>query len=190
MFVNIIIILLINIKIWKCLSKLFFIKDGKKEMKKFFKEFKEFAMKGNVVDLAVGVIIGGAFQAIINSVVNDLIMPLIGLLTGGVNFNEQFLILKLPEGVTAESVTSAAVASELGVTTLNYGALITAILNFVIMAFVIFLMVKFINKLTSLGKKEVVEVKTTRECPYCKSVVSIKAVRCPHCTSELELEEE
>lgn len=161
-------------------------------MKKFLNEFKEFAIKGNVIDLAVGVIIGAAFQSIINSVVNDLVMPLIGLITGGVNFNEQFVILKLPENVNVDTVTSLEKAKELGVTTLNYGSLLTAILNFFIMAFVIFMLVKFINKLKTIGQKkvEVEVVHTTKKCPYCLNEVDIKATRCHHCTSQLDLEEE
>ena len=152
----------------------------------FFNEFKEFAMRGNVVDLAVGVIIGGAFQKIVTSVVNDLVMPWVGLITGGVNFADQFVILRLPEGVTEAQVTSAAVATELGVTTFNYGAFITAVINFIIMAFVIFLLVKMINKLRF--PKKVVEAApvapTTKICPFCKSEIAIDATRCAHCTSE------
>ncbi len=158
---------------------------------KFLKEFKEFALRGNVMDLAVGVIIGGAFQKIVTSVINDLIMPWIGLLLGGVNFNDRFLILRLPEGVDRAQVTSTAVAAELGVTTFNYGSFLTAVLDFLIMAFVIFLLVKGINKLTSLHKKEEApKAPTTRVCPYCRSTVDIKASRCPHCTSELPPVEE
>lgn len=156
-------------------------------MKKFIQEFKEFAMRGNVVDMAVGVIIGGAFGAIVTSFINDLIMPLIGLLTGGVNFQDQVLILKAPGGETGFSSLEA--AKELGASTLNYGAFITAVINFLIMSLVIFLMIKAINKLTALGKKkkkeEEEEVPTVKECPFCKSEIAIGATRCPHCTSEL-----
>ena len=155
-------------------------------MSKFFKEFKEFALRGNVIDLAVGVIIGGAFQAIVNSVINDLIMPFVGLLTGGANFSEQFVILKLPEGVAEADVVSLEVAKELGVATFNYGAFITAVINFIIMAIVIFLLVKGINKLQNIKKKPVEEAApTTKVCPFCKSEIAIEATRCPHCTSEL-----
>ncbi|MBE6756943.1 MAG: large conductance mechanosensitive channel protein MscL [Ruminococcaceae bacterium] len=155
-------------------------------MKKFLAEFKTFALRGNVVDLAVGVIIGGAFQKIVTSVVNDLIMPWIGLLTGGTNFTDQFAILKLPEGVTKEMVISLEAAKELGATTFNYGAFITAVIDFIIMAFIIFLLVKGINKLSSLKKvEEVVEEPTTKICPFCKSEIAIEATRCAHCTSEL-----
>ena len=125
-------------------------------MKKFFSEFRAFAMRGNVVDLAVGVIIGGAFQKIVTSVVNDLIMPWIGLITGGVNFVDQFVVLKmpetLPEGVTKGMVeTSKEVATQVGATTFNYGAFITAVIDFLIMAFIIFMLVKLINRLNDLG---------------------------------------
>ncbi len=156
----------------------------------FLAEFKAFAMRGNVIDLAVGVIIGGAFQKIVTSVVNDLVMPFIGLLTGGLNFKEQFLILKMPEGVEKAQVLSIEAAKELGVTTWNYGSFVTEVINFIIMAFVIFLLVKGINSLNGLGKKkEVVEEEpapTTKVCPFCKSEIAIDATRCAHCTSEVE----
>ena len=156
-------------------------------MGKFMKEFKEFAVKGNVMDMAVGVIIGGAFGSIVTSVINDLIMPFIGLITGGLNFAEQFVILKCPEGVDKAAVTSVDAAKELGVTTFNYGAFITAVINFIIMAFVIFLMVKAINKVKDRNKVE--EAPTTKKCPFCCTEISIKACRCPNCTSELPEEE-
>lgn len=161
-------------------------------MKKFFQEFKAFATRGNVVDLAVGVIIGAAFQKIVTSAVNDLVMPVIGLITGTANFNEAFHILKLPEGVTADMVTSLEVAKELGVTTLNYGAFIAAIIDFIIMAFVIFVMVKLITKATTLKKKEVVEeapaAPTTKVCPFCLSEIPVAASKCAHCTSDVPVE--
>jgi len=159
-------------------------------MGKFIKEFKEFASKGNVIDLAVGVIIGGAFQAIVNSVINDLVMPWVGLLTGGINFADQFLILKMPEGVTKEQVTSIDIAKSLGVSTFNYGSFITAVINFLIMAFVIFLFVRGINRLKALNAKpEAPKAPTTKKCPFCKSEIALDATRCPHCTSELPEEE-
>ena len=101
-------------------------------MKKFISDFKEFALKGNIVDMAVGVIIGGAFQAIVTALINDLIMPFIGLLTGGINFADQFLVLKAPEGVDAAAIKSIEQAKELGATTFNYGSFITAVINFII----------------------------------------------------------
>ncbi|MBQ7134459.1 MAG: large conductance mechanosensitive channel protein MscL [Ruminococcus sp.] len=157
-------------------------------MKKFFSEFKDFIMRGNVVDLAVAVIVGGAFQAIVTSFINDLIMPFIGLITGGINFAEQFVVLKAPDGVVVDGL-SAADATAAGATVWAYGAFITAVINFVIMAFVIFLMVKAINKAQSIGKKEEEEEPTTKKCPFCCSEIDIKATRCPHCTSEIPEEE-
>nr|WP_197978607.1 large conductance mechanosensitive channel protein MscL [Anaerocolumna cellulosilytica] len=153
-------------------------------------EFKTFAMRGNVIDLAVGVIIGAAFQKIVSSLVNDLIMPLIGLITGGSNFNEQFFILRLPEGVDKSQVTSLSVAAELNVPTFNYGSFVTTVLDFLIVAVVIFFMVKGINKLNTVRKKEEAPVvPVTKKCPYCKSEIAIEATRCPHCTSELDVAE-
>ena len=135
----------------------------------FVSEFKEFIMRGNVIDLAVGVIIGGAFQAIVSSLVDDIIMPLISLATKDINFSE--LSIKINES-----------------TELCYGNFITAVINFLIMAFVIFLLVKGINKVHAIGKKEEPAEETAptvKTCPYCKSEIAIEATRCPHCTSEL-----
>ena len=156
-------------------------------MKKFFGEFKTFIMRGNVMDLAVGVIIGGAFQAIVTAFINDLIMPFIGLLTGGINFKEQFLILKLPEGVAAAEVTYAN-AGELGASIWAYGSFITAVINFLIMALVVFLLVKTINKIAEKTKKKEEEAPaepTTKTCPHCFEEVNIKATKCPHCTGDI-----
>ena len=159
-------------------------------MKKIAGEFKEFIMRGNVMDLAVGVIIGGAFGAIVTAFIDNMIMPFIGLLTGGINFNEQFLILKLPEGVEASQVTYAN-ASELGASIWGYGAFITALINFLIMAIVVFLLVKAINKAASLRKKEEPEeAPTTKKCPHCCEEVNINATKCPHCTGDIPAEEE
>ncbi len=159
-------------------------------MKKFASEFKAFIARGNVVDLAVGVIIGAAFQAIINSFVNDLIMPFIGLATGGVNFSEQFVVLKLADGVPeGTTYASLELAREAGATIFAYGSFITAVVNFIIMSLVIFMMVKFINRLTSSAKKEKAApapAPTTKKCPYCRSEIAIDATKCPHCTSELK----
>lgn len=165
------------------------LKDQGKKMGGFLGEFKKFAMRGNVIDLAVGVIVGGAFQKIVTSVVNDLVMPFVGLLTGGLNFADQFVILKVPEGVDASLATTVETAKELGITTWNYGAFLTAVIDFIIMAFVIFLLVKGINSLSELGKKKPAEEETsaptTKVCPFCKSEIALDATRCPHCTSEL-----
>lgn len=151
-------------------------------MKKFFNEFKTFALRGNVIDLAVGIIIGGAFQAIVKSLVDDVIMPVISLLTKGVNFADWFIALDGNKYATLEA------AKEAGAATLSYGNFISAILNFIIMAFVIFVMIKLINTLAEKGKKkeEVAEEATTKVCPFCKSEVAIDATRCAHCTSELK----
>ena len=164
-------------------------------MKKFFKEFKDFATRGNVVDLAVGVIIGAAFQKIVTSAVNDLVMPLIGLITGTANFNDAFVVLNTPEGIAKADVVSLEFAQANGVTTLNYGAFISTVLDFIIMAFVIFLMIKLINKASSLKKKEeevVVEeapaAPTTKVCPYCLSEIPVNASKCAHCTSDVPVE--
>ena len=154
--------------------------------KGFIQEFKTFISRGNVIDLAVGVIIGAAFQKIISSFVNDMIMPFVGLITGGKNFNEQFIILRLPDGVKPTDVISITEAKNLGVTTLNYGSFITTVLEFLIVAMVVFLMVKAVNKLTSMRKKQEEAVPVThKECPYCKSEIPVDASRCPNCTSQL-----
>lgn len=163
-------------------------------MKKFIEEFKAFALKGNVLDLAVGVIIGGAFQAIINSVVNDLITPLLGIFLNGVDFANLYIPLKRTVEVSGTDVpTSSYTLAELetmGIGVFKYGSFINAVINFLIMALVIFLMIKGINKLTSLKKTAEVEeapvAPTTKKCPYCMSEIDISATRCPHCTSELE----
>ncbi len=151
---------------------------------KILGEFKEFITRGNVIDLAVGVIVGAAFQNIVQSLVNDLVMPFVGLATGGINFSDQFIVLNA-KGV---DYATAAAATEAGCAVFNYGSFITAVINFLIMAVIIFLMVKGINKLKRLGhKEEVVEEKvTTKICPYCKSEIALEATRCPHCTSEVE----
>lgn len=163
----------------------------KSKGKGFIHEFKEFALRGNVIDLAVGVIIGGAFQKIVTSVVNDLIMPWIGLLTGGVNFADQFVVLKYPEGAERVAYASLQAAKDAGATTFNYGAFITAVIDFLIMAFIIFLLVKGINKLQGFAKKpEAPAAPTTKTCPFCRSEIDIKATRCPHCTSQLDDEPE
>ncbi|MBR0118757.1 MAG: large conductance mechanosensitive channel protein MscL [Eubacterium sp.] len=137
------------------------------EKKGFIAEFKEFALRGNVVDLAVGVIIGAAFQAIVNSLVDDILSPLLGLVLRG-DFDS--LALNLFDGAVS----------------IRYGAFFMAIINFVIMAFVIFLIVKGINTLRNRGKKNIPADPTEKTCPFCQSQISIKATRCPHCTSVLD----
>ena len=151
----------------------------------FFAEFKKFIMRGNVIDLAVGVIIGAAFQAIVNSLVKDIITPCIGALFGNMDFSELVVTLKQAVTETVEGVET--VVSEAVV--LRYGAFITAVINFLLMALVIFIIVKAINKVSEKFQKEeeVVEVApTTKMCPFCKTEIALEATRCPNCTSNLE----
>jgi large conductance mechanosensitive channel len=147
------------------------------------KEFRAFIMRGNVLDLAVGVIIGGAFGGIVSSLVNDMIMPPIGVALGSVDFRDLFVVLK--EGAKAAApYASLAAAKEAGAVTLNYGAFINTIVQFLIVGFSIFVVVRAANKL----QKPVVAppAPTTKDCPYCLSPVALKATRCPNCTSELK----
>lgn len=146
-------------------------------------EFKEFALKGNVVDMAVGIIIGGAFGTIVKSVVDDVIMPPIGLAMGGVDFSEKFLLLK-PGGDGAAAYATLAAAKEAGAVTLNYGLFVNAVISFVIVAFALFMLIKAMNKLKREQAAPPAEV-TTKECPHCLSTIPLKATRCGHCTSEL-----
>ena len=149
-------------------------------MKKFFGEFKKFIAQGNVIDLAVGVIIGGAFSGIVKSLVENIITPAISVLTKNIAFSDLFYALDGNEYATLAAAQEAAAA------TINYGLFVQGVIDFIITAFVIFLMVKVINKIRSAGKKEEEPAApTTKECPFCKSEISIDATRCPHCTSEL-----
>ena len=142
------------------------------------KEFKEFAMRGNVVDMAIGVIIGGAFGKIITSLINDVIMPPIGLLLGQVNFTDLFLDL------SGKGYPSLAAAQEAGAATINYGLFLNTILDFVVVALVVFLLVRQINRMQK-QEKTPPAAPTTKKCPYCCTEIPIEATRCPHCTSEL-----
>ena len=145
------------------------------------KDFKEFIMRGNVVSMAIGLVIGIAFGAIVTSLVNDIIMPPIGLLLGNVDFSNLFVVLK--EGSAAAPYVSLDAAREAGAVTLNYGMFINTIIIFLIIALVIFLIIKAFNR---LKKKE--EAKpNTKECPFCFTSVNLKATRCPNCTSKLSL---
>jgi len=147
-----------------------------------FKEFKEFAMKGNVVDMAVGIIIGAAFGSIVKSLVDDVIMPPIGLLLGNVDFSNLYLVLK--QGTVAGPYTALAEAKKAGAVTINYGLFANTVLSFLIVAFAVFLLVRAINRLRR-KEEEAPAAPTTKECPRCLSVIHIKAVRCPFCTSDL-----
>ena len=140
-------------------------------MKSFVKEFKEFISRGSVMDMAVGIIIGGAFTSIVTSLVDNIVMPLISLIFGGISFKKWNIVLGAKEG-----------APELGL-----GTFVGAVINFILIALVIFIVIKAMNKASNLRKKdEPEEAPTTKVCPFCKSEISIEATRCPHCTSELE----
>lgn len=149
------------------------------------KEFKKFIMRGNMIDLAVGMIIGTAFNGLVSSLVNDIFMPIIGFFVGDTDFSNLFVILGKYDGAKPATLAEA---KELGLATLNYGSFITGLLHFLIMALIVFFMVKGMNKLADLGKKknEKPAEKTTKICPRCQSEISIKATRCPHCTSDVE----
>lgn len=146
------------------------------------KEFKEFALRGNVVDMAVGIIIGAAFGTIVTSLVNDIIMPPIGLLLGGVNFADFFILLKA--GSPAPPYASLADAQAAGAVTINYGVFINVVISFLIVAFVVFLLIRSINRMKRKEEAPPAEP-TTKECPFCLSTIPLKATRCAHCTSEL-----
>jgi large conductance mechanosensitive channel len=147
------------------------------------KEFKEFAMRGNVVDMAVGIIIGAAFGAIVGSFVADVIMPPIGLLLGKVDFANLLIVLK--EGTAAGPDASVAAAQAVGAVTLNLGLFINTIINFLIIALAVFMVIRSINRMKKKAEAPAA-APTTKECPYCFSAVSIKATRCPFCTSNLK----
>jgi large conductance mechanosensitive channel len=149
-----------------------------------FKEFKEFAVKGNVVDMAVGIIIGGAFGTIVKSLVADVLMPPIGLLLGGVDFANMFIVLKTEKG--AGPLLSLAEAKEAGAVTINYGVFINAVISFLIVAFTIFLVIRQVNKLKRKTEMPPA-IPTTKKCPHCITEIPIKASRCPNCTSQINI---
>jgi large conductance mechanosensitive channel len=144
-----------------------------------FREFREFAMRGNVVDLAVGILIGAAFGKIVTSLVNDIVMPPIGLLLGRVDFSSLFINL------SGQPYASLAEAKAAGAPTINYGVFLNSVIDFVIVAFAIFLLVRFINRL-SRQPEVTPAAPTTRECPFCVSSIPLRATRCPQCTSTLQ----
>lgn len=144
----------------------------------FLKEFKEFAMKGNVMDLAIGVVIGAAFGKIVTSLVNDIVMPFVTLFTGKIDFTNRFIVLN-PDGNVYLKLADAKAA---GLTTLSYGLFITNIIDFLIIALVIFIIIKQLNKKRKLTSAAV----TTRACPYCHTSIHIDATKCPNCTSDLK----
>lgn len=146
------------------------------------KEFRDFAVKGNVVDMAVGIIIGGAFGTIVKSLVDDVLMPPLGLMLGGIDFSNFFVVLK--EGLPPGPYLALADAKKAGAVTINYGLFTNAVVSFTIVAFAVFLLIKSIN---TLRRRESSPAKApaTKECPYCASAISLKAKKCPFCTSEL-----
>jgi len=150
-------------------------------MKKMMEEFKKFALKGNMIDLAVGVIVGGAFNSIVTSLVNDIFMPVLSLFTGKLDFANWFIALD------GNKYMTIAEAQEAGAATLNYGNFISGVINFIIMAFVVFMLVKAINKLKTEEPAKPA-APTTKKCPFCKTDIPLEATKCPHCTSTLEQE--
>ncbi len=145
-----------------------------------FKEFKEFALKGSVIDMAVGFIIGAAFGTVVKSLVEDILMPPIGLLLGRVDFSSLFAILS--PGKTPGPYATPALAKAAGAVTVNYGMFINTVISFLIVAFAVFILVKQFNR---LKKEEPAAAPSTKECPYCLAAIPLKASRCPHCTSQL-----
>lgn len=152
-------------------------------IKNMLSEFKKFVMRGNVLDMAVGIIIGGAFTKIVNSMVADVMMPPLGLLIGKVDFSNWFVVIK--QGTTAGPYTTIAEAQAAGATTMNLGLFLNAIISFIIVAFCIFLLIKSINKLNA-PQEQAPAAPTTKKCPYCCSEIALEATRCPHCTSEIK----
>jgi len=146
------------------------------------KEFKEFAMRGNVVDMAVGIIIGAAFGTIVKSLVSDVIMPPVGLFLGNVDFTNLFIVLK--QGSVAGPFALLADAQKAGAVTINYGVFLNTVISFIIIAFVVFLLIRYINKLKRGAEAPPAEP-TTKECPHCLSSIPIKATRCAYCTAGL-----
>ena len=154
-------------------------------MTELLKEFKNFAFKGNMMALAVGMIIGAAFTGLVNSVVGNLIMPIISIFTGGIDFNNMYLALNDNARAVQAAGGDLAAAKAAGAV-FAYGTFITDFIQFLILAFVVFMLIRSMNKLMQLGKKEEEANPTTKACPFCKSEIAIEATRCPHCTSELD----
>ncbi|MFU8825895.1 MAG: large conductance mechanosensitive channel protein MscL [Brevefilum sp.] len=158
-------------------------------MKKLVQEFRDFITRGNAIDLAIGIIIGSAFSAVVNSIVNNLLMPPFGLILGNVDFQDLFIVLRQGEQVLPPSATLE-MAKEVGAVTFNYGQFITDLISFLLLGLGVFLIVRGINKLNALKAKMIDEEKATAEetekdCPYCHKPIPIQASRCPFCTSQL-----
>lgn len=152
-------------------------------MKKFLKEFKEFATRGNMFDLAIGIIIGGAFTTIVNSLVNDIINPVLGIFTGSIDFSNLFVSL---DGNHYDTLAAAEAA---GANVFKYGSFISNVINFIIMALVVFVLVKIINRLRTPRHVDE-QAPTTKKCPFCCTEIDIKATKCPHCTSLIEVDKD
>ena len=156
-------------------------------LKRYGNEFKTFAMRGNVIDMAVGIIIGAAFGKIVDSLVKDIIMPPLGWMLGRVDFSKLYLVMPDYQGkfIHYKTLEDAQAA---GAVTINYGLFINTLISFLIVAFAVFLLIKSINKLTSIKaqEKKDEEIAVTKECPYCYSTIDIRAIRCPNCTSEIK----
>lgn len=148
------------------------------------KEFKEFAIKGNVVDMAVGIIIGAAFTGVVQSLVKDVLMPPLGLLMGGVDFSDFFIVLK--EGSIPPPYATMAAAREAGAVTLSYGIFLNTLISFLIVSFAVFILIRYINKLKRPEEKPEPVAPSVKKCQYCFSDIPVEATRCPHCTSELK----
>lgn len=161
-------------------------------MKKLFKEFQEFISRGSAIDLAIGIIIGGAFSAVVNSIVDNLLMPPLGLLLGNVDFQDLFIVLRQSEQALPPNPTLE-MAKEVGAVTFNYGQFLTDLLSFIILGFGVFLIVKAINKLRAAkdaDEDQETQEPTEKDCPYCQKSIPVKATRCPFCTSQLTEAEE
>lgn len=159
-------------------------------MMKILTEFKKFAMRGNVMDMAVGIIIGAAFGKIVDSLVKDMIMPPLGILLGKIDFANLFFVLKDGAGAPAPYASLSA-AQQAGAVTLNFGAFLNTIISFIIVAFAVFMLIKAMNTVQEkLDRKEKEAEPTTKECPYCCSQIAVKAIKCPNCTADLSLKEE
>lgn len=148
------------------------------------KEFRQFALRGNVVDMAVGIIIGGAFGTIVSSLVNDVLMPPLGLLLGNVDFQDLFIVLREGSQAAGPYATVAA-AQEAGAVTINYGLFINSVISFVLIAIAVFFLVRAMNRLERDQEQEAA-APTSKDCPYCRQAIPLEASRCPYCTSELE----
>lgn len=149
-----------------------------------WKEFKAFAVRGNVVDMAVGIIIGAAFTTVVQSLVKDIMMPPLGLLTSEIDFANAFLVLK--EGATAGPYTTLQQAQDAGAVVLRYGTFLNSLISFALVAFAVFMLVRYINKLKSPQQSPEPVSPTIKKCTYCFSDIPLEATRCPHCTSQLE----